>query len=360
MVLEDQQYMQRCLDLAELGKGMTAPNPMVGAVVVHAGRIIGEGYHHQSGHPHAEVEAIRSVENQELLKESTLYINLEPCNHFGKTPPCTQLILEKNIPKVVVGQKDPNPLVSGRGLSKLKERGVEVIEHCLEKEAEALNKRFNTYHRCNRPYVILKWAQSQDGFIDRDRTLAESNQATWITDDYCRMLVHKWRAEESAILVGTQTALLDNPQLNIRGWTGRNPLRCVIDRKSQLPEHLHLFDGSQPTLVFSMQAGKEKPNLSICQLSDSTNSVKEMLNHLFKNQILSIIVEGGAQVLQSFIDQNLWDEARIFTGPICFEMGVAAPKLAMTPCEQLETGNSHLHVIYHPNNRYESDKINPK
>lgn len=339
------KYMQRCLQLAALGLGNTAPNPLVGSVVVWDHQILGEGYHHRAGQAHAEVEAIRSVKDESRLAEATLYVNLEPCNHTGKTPPCTDLILSKKIPRVVIGQKDPNPLVSGSGIQRLRSMGVEVVEDFLRSESENLNRRFNCFHQKGRPYIILKWAQTQDGFIDYLRGAPSNTKAAWITDEYCRMLVHKWRSEETAILVGTKTALLDNPQLNVRAWSGRDPIRIVIDRFSVLPENLHLFDKSQRTLVFSEKPKPDSLNLEYFGLNSSEDDLPQVLDQLFTMEIQSLLVEGGAELLNSLINKGLWDEARVFTGPGKFGAGVSAPVFNFRPYSHQQTGNSVLELF---------------
>lgn len=338
------RYMARSLDLARLGLGRVAPNPLVGSVIVNNGKIIGEGYHKAHGGPHAEVNAINSVEDPGLLPSSTLYVNLEPCNHQGLTPACTNLILEKSIPKVVIGQKDPNPLVSGKGIKHLKEKGVEIELGVLEDESRKLNRRFNIFQEKQRPFIMLKWAQTIDGFVDIDRKIGEKVKPKWITDEYCRMLVHKWRSEEAAIMVGTETAIKDNPQLNVRSWSGKNPLRIVIDQFQRLPQGLKLFDGSIPTLVYTAKACQNKPNLEYVKISFENNFLDTILKDLYGRSVQSLIVEGGPILLNSFIEKDLWDEARVFTGPGKFEQGVPAPKFNFLPDKHLTTGNSKLEI----------------
>ena len=337
----EEKYMLRCLELAKNGFGNVAPNPMVGCVIVHDNKIIGEGYHQEYGNAHAEVNAIYSVKNKSLLQKSTLYVNLEPCSHFGKTPPCANLIVEHNIPRVVIGCVDSFSEVSGKGIEKLKNAGVEVVVGVLEKESLELNKRFFTFHTKKRPYVILKWAETKDGFIDLERNNqkeVERNEIVgqarnddkidnWITSSLSKQLVHKWRSEEAAIMVGTNTALNDNPQLNVREWKGKNPVRVVIDLHDRLPQTLYLFDKSTPTIIFSLSKQEEGNNLTFVKIKDSKNLLVEVLNELYKRNIQSIIIEGGATLLQSFIDQNLWDEARVFVGNKTFGNGLKAPKI---------------------------------
>lgn len=328
----DEKYLLRCLELAKNGLGNVAPNPMVGCVIVFDGKIIGEGYHQEYGKAHAEVNAIHSVKDKSLLKRSTLYVNLEPCAHFGKTPPCANLIIEYNIPRVVIGCVDSFSEVSGKGIEKLKTAGIEVVVGVLEKESLELNKRFFTFHNKKRPYIILKWAETKDGYIDVERINEIAGQTNnevdnWITSPLSKQLVHKWRSEEAAIMVGTNTALNDNPQLNVREWNGRNPVRVVVDLHDRLPQNLHVFDKSIPTLVFSLTKQEQENNLTFVKINDSKNLIQEVLNELYKRNIQSIIIEGGATLLQSFIDQNLWDEARVFVGNNYFKKGLNAPVL---------------------------------
>ena len=306
MSLHD-HYMQRCLALALKGAGSVAPNPMVGAVLVCNDRIIGEGWHEIYGGPHAEVNCIQSVaeNDNKLIEQSTLYVSLEPCNHFGKTPPCTDLILKYDIPKVVIACRDPFIEVNGKGIERLRDAGVEVITGILEKEAMDCNKRFFTFHTRQWPYIILKWAQTADGWMGKkggDRLL--------ISNEFTNRLVHQWRGEEAAILVGTQTALADNPALTNRLSPAANPLRIVIDRNLQLPASLQVFDGSVKTIVFNTVKQEESEHLIFYKLDEEKNLLPQILNVLYKMNILSIMVEGGAQTLQSFIDNNCWDEIR--------------------------------------------------
>lgn len=332
----NKKYMLRCLELAKNGLGNVAPNPMVGCVIVYDGKIIGEGYHQEYGNAHAEVNAINSVKNKALLKESTLYVSLEPCAHFGKTPPCANLIVEHNIPRVVIACVDTFSEVAGKGIEKLKNAGIDVTVGILEKEALELNKRFFTFHNKKRPYIILKWAETIDGFIDVDRRKNESSEIAgqahndvdnWITSPLSKKLVHKWRSEETGILIGTNTALNDNPQLNVREWKGKNPTRIVIDLNDRLPQHLHVFDKTIPTIVFSLSKESEEQNLIFVKINDASKLIVEILTELHRRNIQSVIVEGGATLLQTFIDQNLWDEARIFVGNKHFKTGLKAPNL---------------------------------
>ncbi len=326
----DELYMRRCLQLAQQAEGQTAPNPMVGAVLVHNGVIIGEGYHHRCGLPHAEVNAIASVKNPELLPQSTLYVSLEPCSHYGKTPPCAKLIIEKRIPRVVVGMGDPNEKVNGRGIAMLREVGVEVIEHVLEPECRWLNRRFITFHTKKRPFILLKWAQTADGFIDKIRDDA-STPPLRISNEVTKTLNHQIRSVESAILIGTNTALLDNPHLTSRKWGSRNPVRMVVDRSLRIPADYRLLDDSAPTVVFNATKDETIGNISYVRLDFEQNIVPQMVDYLYQHELQSVIVEGGRQLLQSFIDLDLWDEARIETSPVTIGDGVKAPIFPMKP-----------------------------
>lgn len=298
IIANDIKFMRRCIQLAQCGEAGAAPNPMVGAVVVCDGRIIGEGYHRKCGGPHAEVNAINNVKEKHLLSRSTIYVSLEPCAHFGKTPPCADLIIRSGIPRVVIGCADPFAKVNGLGIKKLRDAGCEVVVGVLEEKCRELNRRFITFHQKHRPWILLKWAQSEDGYINGQ-----------FSSPLTQTLVHRLRARSGAILVGTRTALLDNPTLTTRLWCGPNPLRLTIDRHNSLPATLHLLDGSTPTVVYTHE------------------SIEEILGDLYKRGIQSLLVEGGAKLLQSFIDAGLWDEARIETAPIRLEGGVAAPVL---------------------------------
>ena len=341
-------YMHRCLELASSAAGYTAPNPMVGAVLVCDGRIIGEGFHRQYGESHAEVNAIRSVRETELLERSTLYVNLEPCSHYGKTPPCADLIIASRIPHVVVGSSDPNPLVAEKGITKLHAAGCRVTEHVLEEECERLNKRFMTYHRKHRPYVTLKWAQTADGFIAPVRSRNVTGRPVWITGWYERTLVHKWRSEEQAVMVGTNTAMADNPLLDIRHWHGCQPLRITLDRQLRLPKSLHLFDGTLPTLVFTEKQRSDTTNVAYSIVPFDEQLPQRILDELYRRKIISILIEGGTQLLQSFIDAGFWDEARVFTGSSLFGDGVKAPVMPIS--QILSTKIEKFDIFYKENN----------
>lgn len=325
--------MSRCLTLAAKGLGSTAPNPMVGCVIVYGNRIIGEGYHANFGGPHAEVMAIKSVSDHSLLGKSTLYVNLEPCSHYGKTPPCTKLIIEKKIPAVIIGTVDPNPVVSGNGIQALKREGINVITDILKVDCLHLNRRFFTFFLKKRPYIILKWAQTKDGFIDVDRKENEIATITWITNEACRRLVHKWRAEEQAILVGSGTVIRDNPRLTVRNWPGKNPLRLVIDRGGKLSGDLHILDGSTETIVFTHVPSSNKSGLKYILLDKEKNILQAVLDYLHTINVQSVMVEGGKILIDEFLRQDTWDEARVFTGDKTFGRGVPAPEIRSEPLE---------------------------
>lgn len=329
-ISEDEKFMRRCLQLALNGRGYTHPNPMVGAVVVHAGKIIGEGYHREYGKAHAEVNAINSVQDKSLLPESTIYVSLEPCSHYGKTPPCSQLIIDSKIPKVVMATLDPYPKVSGRGVKMLQDAGVDVRIGVLEDEARMLNKEFFTAQTSGRPYIYLKWAQTKDGFIDKKREKGSPAQPTPISNDLTRMLVHKIRSEVGAIMVGTETAIKDNPSLTTRFWRGKNPVRVVLDRNRRIPEDYTLFDDRAETLIFT-----EKPDslaktgkVSFVPLTFDEFMIPALLKELNKRKIHSLLVEGGAMLLRSFINAGAWDEACVEISDILFSEGVKAPVAA--------------------------------
>ncbi len=326
----------RCLQLARNGMGQTAPNPMVGAVLVHEDRIIGEGYHTAFGKPHAEVMAVTSCRKPELLHQSTLYVSLEPCSHFGKTPPCADLILESKIPRVVICNTDPNPLVAGKGIEKLRNAGVEVISGICEAEGEELNKRFFTFHRKKRPYIILKWAQTADCFLDGTGDLPLK-----ITGEATDQLAHMWRTQEQAIWVGYRTALKDNPRLTARLFPGKNPLRIVTDRENALPGSLHLFTDGNHTLVFNHHKNETDGTTERIR----AQGIPDMLQILAERQIQSVIVEGGAATIQEFLRLNLWDEIRMITGPVSAGEGVKAPEVSQA--QLIQTENSGPDRIYY-------------
>ena len=319
--------MSRCIQLAKNGQGTTYPNPLVGCVIVHNDKIIGEGWHYKAGQPHAEVNAIASVDsNSDLLKEATIYVSLEPCSHFGKTPPCSDLIISKGFKKVVIGSTDPNPKVAGRGIKKLQDAGCEVISGVLEQECNELNKRFFTFHSKKRPYIFLKWAQTADGFVAPLKETRTETKPVWITNNFSRQLVHRMRGEEMAILVGTKTVMDDNPSLTVRDWTGNNPIRLVIDKELKIPSHSFILDGSVKTYVFTSENIVEsKSETQYIQIDFSKEIVSQICDALYEKGVQSLIVEGGPKTLQTFIDVNLWDEAFVFSGPNNFGDGISAP-----------------------------------
>lgn len=338
-------YLKRCLQLAVNGLPAAMPNPSVGAVIVHNNVIIGEGYTSAYGGNHAEVNAIHSVKDKTLLKEATIYVSLEPCSHFGKTPPCSDLIIKHQIPKVVIGTIDPFAKVAGKGIEKLQNAGCEVILGVLEAACIASNKRFFTFHQHQRPYIILKWAQTQDGFIDTIRQKNDPIQPNWITNSFSRQLVHKWRSEETAILVGTNTAMTDNPKLNTRDWHGKNPVRVVLDKSLRIPENYALFDQTIKTIVLTEKQRENKENIIFEMIDFSKNIAQQICTILYTHEIQSVIIEGGKQTLQTFIDANLWDEARVFTGSISFQSGIEVPILkGKLQSEQTILDNS-LHIF---------------
>ena len=345
----DEIYMRRCFELASHGLGNTKTNPLVGSVIVHNDKIIGEGYHHEYGGPHAEVNAIRKVKDKSLLQDSTIYINLEPCSHFGKTPPCSTLILNHKIPRAVISNSDPFPSVSGRGIEALKKGGTEVIYGVLEDEGAHLNRRFLTFHRRKRPYIILKWAETSDGFIDIERQEGDPVGTNWITDEIARTLVHKWRSEEAGLMAGTNTIIADNPKLNVRRWTGNSPLRITFDRNGRIPESANILDNSQDTLVFTCQQEKYSGKTNSV-LIDHDYHIEDVLSELYDQKIISILVEGGQQVHQAFITSGLWDEARVFKGRMMFSQGVKAPVIDQSAADILQFENSELTIFYNNEN----------
>lgn len=313
--MSDELYMHRCLQLAALGLGKTSPNPMVGAVIVHHDRIIGEGYHHRCGEAHAEINAINSVKDKALLSESTLYVNLEPCSHFGKTPPCADAIIHHGIPKVVIGTIDYHDKVNGSGVRKLREAGVEVVENVCKTESELLNKRFFTFHRQHRPYIILKWAQTLDGYMDIDRTVSPT-ATYWITNPALKVLTHKWRSEEDAILVGYQTMVHDQPKLTTREYPGKNPQRFVMQRGTDI--------------------------ISDTPYTPLSEYAEEAIQQLYNLKIQSVIIEGGKKTLERFIKAGLWDEARILVGNQYWENGLKAPIIPEMPKETVNIDDNLL------------------
>ena len=343
-----EKYINRCIQLGKNGLGTTAPNPMVGCTIVYENQIIGEGFTSPYGGPHAEINAINSVKDHALLEQATLYVTLEPCSHYGKTPPCADAIIRYKIPKIVIGTLDTNNKVAGQGVDKLRAAGCEVIVGVMEKEVQAHHQRFFTFQNKKRPYIILKWAQTADGFIAPKSK--NHQKPVWITNDISRQLVHKWRSEEQAILVGTTTVIADNPSLTVRDWTGKNPVRVVIDKDLKLHSTYKVFDESAEVIVFCDENDKFQKHVGLqdkwsihppipdlyngsfvsIDWNSKSTIAQQICTHLFTFNINSIIIEGGRQTLQTFIDENLWDEARIFSGDVVFAEGTKAPELRGT------------------------------
>ncbi|RAJ87855.1 diaminohydroxyphosphoribosylaminopyrimidine deaminase/5-amino-6-(5-phosphoribosylamino)uracil reductase [Chitinophaga dinghuensis] len=337
-------FMQRCLELAAMGAGHAAPNPMVGAVLVHQQRIIGEGYHQQYGQAHAEVNCINSVapEDKDLISRATMYVSLEPCAHHGKTPPCADLIVENKIPHVVIGCQDTFSKVAGKGIEKLKKAGISVETGVLEAECRNLNRRFFNFHERKRPYVILKWAQTRNGLM-----AADDFKPVRISNTYTDRLVHRWRSEEMSILVGTGTAIHDNPKLNTRLWPGKDPVRLVIDKALKVPHEYHVWDGSVPTIFISGRSADSEGTSEIMQLDFYDDLLPQLLDQLHKKNIISVLVEGGPHVLEQFIESELWDECRIITGPGTLKGGKPAPVLTNAALTDTYTLDTDRVDIYH-------------
>ncbi len=336
---QSELFMLRALELAKLGTGAVSPNPRVGCVIVHQDKIVGEGWHNVFGEPHAEVNAIESVVDKSVLHESTVYVTLEPCSHTGKTPPCADLLIRSKIPRVIIAVEDPNPLVAGQGIRKLTEAGVQVSVGLLSKEAALVNSQFFVSIKTKRPYVILKWAQTADGFI-----APLNRERKWISGARSRQLVHKWRTELDAILIGSDTAIHDDPQLNVREWVGRNPIRIVLDRNLKLSSDLRIFNGSQQTICYNLEVDKAERNLSFVKLS-KTNFLLEMLGDLANRGVQSLMIEGGSTLHTLFIEANLWNEARIFYSPIKFNEGIRAPVLNGIKSNGFYLDNDFLEIL---------------
>lgn len=333
--------MLKCIELAKKGFGKVAPNPMVGCVIVHENKIISKGYHKNFGEAHAEINAINSVKHKSLLKKSVLYVNLEPCSHFGKTPPCADFIIRNKIKYVVIGNMDTNPFVSGKGIQKLISAGCNVQIGVLEDKCKELNIRFFTFHEKKRPYVILKWAETKDKFIGTTHFRLQ------ISGNKANKLVHQWRSEEQAVMVGTNTALTDNPKLTVRLTKGKNPLRIVIDKSLRIPSWYNLFNKQAPTLVFTASNKISTQNLQFVNIDFSKNVLQQILTELYERNIQSVIVEGGAKLLNSFIAENLWDEARIFTNNRRLNQkgGIAAPHITGKEIEKRRIENDVLRIL---------------
>ncbi|UGU16108.1 bifunctional diaminohydroxyphosphoribosylaminopyrimidine deaminase/5-amino-6-(5-phosphoribosylamino)uracil reductase RibD [Sinomicrobium kalidii] len=339
-----EKYLNRCIRLAKNGLGTTYPNPLVGSVVVYNDTIIGEGWHYKAGGPHAEVRAIKSVSDAALFEESTIYVSLEPCSHYGKTPPCSDLIIASGIRNVVIGTIDPFDAVAGRGVKKLMDAGCNVTVGVLEEECRELNKRFFTFHNKKRPYIILKWAESADGYISPARR--KDTAPVWISNSYSRQLVHKWRSEEQAILVGTNTVIQDNPGLNTRDWRGNSPVRVVLDRELRVPGNFAVHDKRIKTLFLTGGATRAEKDNSVTETIDfSVNIARQISDVLYRHRLQSVIIEGGARTLQTFIDEGLWDEARIFKGSSMLNNGTRRPEIqGYTASEQHIAGDRLLIV----------------
>ena len=339
-------YIRRCIEIAQNALGIARPNPMVGCVIVHNQIIIGEGYTGKYGGPHAEVNAIQSVTDKSVLQEATLYVTLEPCSHFGKTPPCSDLIIRHKIPRVVIGTIDTHSKVAGKGVLKLQNAGCDVTIGILEDECKKHHKRFFTFHNKKRPYIILKWAQTLDLFIAPEKTIERA--PVWITNTYSRQLVHKWRAEEQAILVGNKTVIEDNPRLTIRNWSGTNPIRILIDLSNKTPKNSAILDRTVKTIIMTNEnkntAIQNKDMLSYEFIKNEDTIIEEICTILHQQEIQSVIIEGGRHTIQSFIDKNLWDEARVFTGSVIFKNGIKAPVLKTNPISEQKIMNDTLRI----------------
>lgn len=342
----DEYFMQRCIELAQNGLGNTYPNPLVGSVLVYNNKIIAEGFHTQAGKPHAEVEAINSLKEKSLLSKCTLYVNLEPCSHFGKTPPCAQKIVELKIPRVVVGTIDTTEKVSGKGIEIMQNAGIDVKVGVLEQQCRNLNKRFFTYHEKKRPYIVLKWAQSKDGFMDIERNSDTPQKTFYITSKTEQILVHKWRTQEQAILVGTNTILNDNPRLNARLFFGNNPIRLTFDFENKLNNTYNVFDNTTPTIVFNYKTtGNFSQNLKFVQINKKSETFGQIFDYLYSNNIQSILIEGGQKVLNYLLNNNIWDEALIFVANKKIQKGLKAPNIKLDEAQNIQIGNSKLYKL---------------
>lgn len=346
--MKDEIYISRCLDIAKNGNALTKPNPSVGAVIVCDDKIIGEGYTSPFGGNHAEINALQSVADKRLLRQSTLYVTLEPCSHFGKTPPCANAIIKSDISRVVIGCLDPNPKVKGNGVSMLKQAGIDVNIGVLEEECIAHHKSFLTQHQSKRPYIILKWAQSKNGMIAPE--IQKERKPFWISNPYSKQLVHKWRSEEQAILVGTNTVIKDNPKLTTRLWKGESPTRIILDSKLRLPLDSHIFDDSVKTIVIiddstSAEIDKTFHKTHFERIKFGEDTAKHILNVLFQYDIQSVIIEGGTQTLKTFIEENLWDEARVTIGDVVIENGIAAPQLQSKPLKEVVINTDIIRIF---------------
>ena len=333
-------YLKKCLDLARKSFPENTPNPMVGSVIVYKDEIIGKGYHEKYGSHHAEVNAINNVKDKSLLSQSTIYVNLEPCSHFGKTPPCSDLIIKHKIPKVVIGCVDTSSKVSGKGIQRMRNAGIEVVTGVLNEESRDLNKRFFTFQEKKRPYIILKWAESKDGFI----APLDQKEPLWMTSEESKKLVHKWRAEEDSILIGRITAEKDNPSLTVREVNGKNPTRIVIDKNLKLSEHLNLFNSESDTIIFNEITSNKTSNINYIKINFN-KLINNILKVLYQQNIQSLIIEGGTKTLQSFIDKNLWDEARIFITNMKLKNGIKSPIIKGKKLSKKQIGSDLLKIF---------------
>tara|TARA_B100001057_G_C22776292_1_gene921711 strand:- start:489 stop:1496 length:1008 start_codon:yes stop_codon:yes gene_type:complete len=331
--MDDEKFMRRCIALAKKGLGFTYPNPLVGCVIVHQGKIISEGWHKKAGESHAEKEAIEKIKDKSILNKVTLYVNLEPCNHFGETPPCSDLIVKMNIPRVVIGTLDFNQKVYLKGIKKLKENGCEVITGILEKECRKLNCRFFTFHQKKRPYITLKWAESKDGFI----APKDQNEKYWLSHPLSKQLVHQWRGQEQSIMIGINTALIDNPKLSLRHWYGKNPIAIVIDPKNKLPNESFLFKNKKTNNLLSITS-KE------INIKNEGFKKEDFISILYENKIQSVIIEGGLKTLVFFIKNNLWDEAKVFKTKVKLNNGLISPKLEQKEKSIISVGSDKLYT----------------
>jgi diaminohydroxyphosphoribosylaminopyrimidine deaminase/5-amino-6-(5-phosphoribosylamino)uracil reductase len=346
-----EKYIKRCIDLAKKGLGTTSPNPAVGSIIVYQNKIIGEGYTSPYGGNHAEVNAINSTKDKSLLSKATIYVSLEPCNHFGKTPPCSDLIVKYKIPNVVIGCVDPFEKVAGTGIEKLKANGCNVIVGVLEQECIDSNKRFFTYQNKKRPFIILKWAETKDKFISPHLSSlpkGEEAKPIWITNKYSQQLVHKWRAEEDAILIGTNTALNDNPKLNVRNWVGKNPVRIVLDRALRIPKNYHIYNGLVKTIILTEKKEQSNDSVTFERIDFSKNIALQICNILIEYKLISLFVEGGKQTLETFIEADLWDEARIFIGDTSFNKGLKAPTIKGNIISETGIKSDLLKILINP------------
>lgn len=347
--MEDKDYMQLAINLAKKGGRNAAPNPMVGSVIVYEDKIIGQGYHQKCGEAHAEVNAVNSVEDKSLLPHATIYVSLEPCAHYGKTPPCADLIVKSKFKRCVIACTDPFSEVSGKGIQRIKDAGIETTVGVLENEALELNKRFFTYHQKQRPYVILKWAQSKDGFMDIDRSENQKG-VYWITQPETKKVVHQWRAEEQAILVGWKTIANDNASLTVREVQGENPVRFIIDPQLSIPKTAQIFLDGVPTIIYTQKENTNLPShIALKQLDNI--SVEAILKDLYERKMLSVFIEGGAYTLQAFIASRLWDEARILTGDTSLIKGQPAPRIKGKTVSKTHLGKDEIHILYKEENR---------